>query len=101
MFTLFILDFDEMYGNEDRDSTGMPPQVYLVDTDKITEVYRCAYAAQEMFYDDNNQEPIGDIFIGFLVDANIRYQYVGELDSLTFGERDMVYLDDQIEFCPM
>lgn len=96
LWTLFVLDFDVTYNNEDWDSSGVQPSVYLIPLKDQREVERCTVMAGEVFANDKETcLCIGDYFERFLDSSNISYRLVGNID-LTFGERQVDYLVDYI-----
>ena len=96
--TLFVLDFDGTYDNEDEDSTGVQPLVYLIPLDRQKDVEHYAREAHNDFHSEENKALdlcIGDYFEEWLGNNGVDYQLVGSLD-LTFGERQVDYLADYI-----
>ena len=91
--TLFILDFDGTYDNEDEDSYGVEPLVYLIPLDRQLEVERIAYAASKDFNlnADGSDMCIGDLFEEELEIRGIEFQQVGSL-HIPFEERQENYL---------
>lgn len=91
--TLFILDFDGTYDNEDEDSYGVEPLVYLIPFDKQIEVERIADAAHDKFHMNNDESDmcIGDLFEEGLEAQRIEFQQVGSL-HIPFEERQEDYL---------
>ena len=98
VWTLFILDMDVTYDNEDEDSVGVQPLVYLVPLDRIKDVEHYAREAHNDFHSDENVELglcIGDYFEEWLGNNGVDFKPVGSID-LTFGERQVNYLADYI-----
>lgn len=97
VWTLFILDFDGTYDNEDNYDNGVEPLVYLIPLDKQAEVERIAQKASYAFNTDEDGccWCIGDYFEEFLSQKKIDFQMIGSID-LTFGERQVNYLADYI-----
>lgn len=97
MWTLFVLDFDGTYDNEDEDSTGVEPSVYLIPLEKQLEVERYAWKAHNLFHEDEDECDycIGDYFEELLTENDIEYQHIGNME-ITFGERQVDYLADYI-----
>lgn len=96
VWTLFVLDFDATYDNEDPDSPGVQPTVYLIPLARQREVEHCAGMATQAFWQDTVSDLcIGDHFEAQLNDREIPYKIVGTID-LTFGERQVDYLADYI-----
>lgn len=95
--TLFVLDFDGTYDNEEEGGYGVTPSVYLIPLDKQIEVEKIAYAASKEFHDnvDESGECIGDLFEHRLKTKGIEFQLVGGLD-IPFEERETDYLADYI-----
>lgn len=95
--TLFVLDFDGTYDNEEEGGYGVTPSVYLIPLDKQIEVERIAYAASKEFNEnvDESGECIGDLFERRLKSKGIEFQLVGGLD-IPFEERETDYLADYI-----
>ena len=93
--TLFVLDFDGIYDNEEEGSYGVEPLVYLVPEYRISEVTVSARKASEDFHDDENGMCIGDLFEDELKARGIEFQQVGSL-HIPFEERQEDYLADYI-----
>ena len=55
MWTLFVLDFDGTYDNEEPDSDGVQPLVYLIPLDRQKDVEHCAAMASQDFHSDSFQ----------------------------------------------
>lgn len=95
IWTLFVLDFDGTYDNEDEYDDGVQPLVYLIPLDKQIEVENCAKKAHLDFFEDTSDWCIGDHFENNLDENGIEFKLVGRID-LTFGERQKNYLADYI-----
>lgn len=98
MWTLFVLDMDGTYNNEEPNSVGVQPFVYLVPLDKQRDVEYYAGQASRDFYSEENSElglGIGDYFEECLGNNGIDFKPVGSID-LTFGERQVDYLTNYI-----
>lgn len=95
--TLFVLDFDGTYDNEDEESYGVEPLVYLIPLDRQIDVERIAYAASKEFNEnaDGSDMCIGDLFEQELEAKGIEFQQVGNL-HIPFHERETDYLADYI-----
>lgn len=95
--TLFVLDFDGTYDNEEEGDYGVEPLVYLIPLDKQIEVERIAYAASKEFNEnaDGSDMCIGDLFEAELEAKGIEFQQVGSL-HIPFHERETDYLADYI-----
>ena len=95
--TLFVLDFDGTYDNEEEGDYGVEPLVYLISLDKQIEVERIAYAASKEFNEnaDGSDMCIGDLFEAELEAKGIEFQQVGSL-HIPFHERETDYLADYI-----
>lgn len=95
-WTLFVLNFDGTYDNEDCDEIGVPPLVYAIPLDKVEDVKECAEQAHSDFHTDEACcQCIGDYFEDRLTENNIDYVEVGEI-KLTHGERGYNFLADYI-----
>lgn len=97
-WTLFVLDMDGTYDNEEPDSVGVQPFVYLIPVDKQRDVEHYAREAVKDFHSEENQELglcIGDYFEEWLGNNGIDFKPVGSI-NLTFGERQEDYLADYI-----
>lgn len=95
-FTLFVLDFDGTYDNEEDYENGVQPLVYLVPTSEIKRVGAYAQESRNDFHsDDSGSMCIVDYFEEWLDNNGIDYRRVGSLD-LTFGERRGEYLSTEI-----
>lgn len=95
--TLFVLDFDGTYDNEDEEGYGVEPLVYLIPFDRQKEVERIADAAHNEFHKnaDGSDMCIGDLFEEGLRAQGIEFQQVGSL-HIPFEERQEYYLADYI-----
>lgn len=96
-WSLFVLDFDETYDNEQEDDYGVKPMVYLVPTERLNDVHHYAEEAHDDFHaDDTGSMCIGDYFEEWMDNNGVDYRIVGELE-LTFEERRGSYLSSEIE----
>ena len=98
MWTLFVLDMDGTYNNEEPNSVGVQPFVYLVPLDKQRDVEYYAGQASRDFHSEENSElglGIGDYFEEWLGNNGIDFKPVGSID-LTLGERQVDYLANYI-----
>ena len=96
MYTIFVLDFDETYNCVTKDSMGVAPLVFLVQSKDITFIKKCAHLAQETFNEEcDGCIPIGDYFVESLDRNNVFYQEIGTL-KIPFEERQSQYLDNQV-----
>lgn len=95
--TLFVLDFDGTYDNEDEEGYGVEPLVYLIPLDRQLDVERIAYAASKEFNEnaDGSDMCIGDLFEEELEAKGIEFQQVGSL-HIPYYERETDYLADYI-----
>ena len=93
--TLFVLDFDGIYDNEEEGSYGVEPSVYLVPNSRMFEIRMAASQAGEDFFKDENEMCIGDLFEDELKARGIEFQQVGSL-HIPFEERQEDYLADYI-----
>ena len=93
-WSLFILDFDDTYDNEQEDSYGVKPSVYLVPTKRLKDVHHYAEEAHKDFQEDWSM-CIGDYFEEWMDNNGVNYRRVGELE-LTFEERRGDYLSNEI-----
>ena len=94
LWTLFVLDFDRTYDNEEENSDGIQPLVYLVPKDRIKDVRHYAQQSHDDFHSSGIQ-CIGDYFEEYLAYNNIMFRCVGSID-LSFGERIDDYLENSI-----
>lgn len=56
VWTLFVLDFDGTYDNEEPDSAGVQPSVYLIPLDRQRDVEHYAAMASQDFHSEENVE---------------------------------------------
>lgn len=98
VWTFFVLDFDNTYDNEELDSNGVQPIVYLIPSNKEKDVERYAIMAHDDFHLDENKKlglTITDYFEEWMNNNGVKFKPVGKID-LTFGERQVDYLADYI-----
>lgn len=98
IWTFFVLDMDGTYDNEEPDSAGVQPFVYLIPLGEQERVEIYAREAHNDFHSEENKElglTIGDYFEEWLGNNGIDFKPVGSID-LTFGERQEDYLADYI-----
>lgn len=98
VWTLFVLDMDGTYNNEEPDSVGVSPFVYLIPLDRQRDVeHYAAMASQDFLSEENNKLGlcIGDYFEEWMNNNGVEFKPVGSID-LTFGERQVDYLADYI-----
>lgn len=98
VWTLFVLDFDGTYNNEEPDSDGVQPSVYLIPLDRQRDVEHYAAMASQDFHSEENEKLglcIGDYFEEWMNNNGVEFKPVGSID-LTFGERQVDYLADYI-----
>lgn len=96
-WSLFVLDFDDTYNNEYEEELGVNPMVYLVPTERMEEVHKCARKAHDDFHEaDDGDLCICDYFVLNLNKRRINYTTVGDI-KLTFGERQCEYLSSIME----
>lgn len=96
VWTFFVLDFDGTYDNEEPDSDGVQPMVYLIPLDRQRDVEHYARMAHYDFHlIENGCFTIADYFEEWMGNNNCDYKVVGKID-LTFGERQVDYLADYI-----
>ena len=93
-WNLFVLDFDSTYDNEQEDSYGVKPLVYLVPTERLKDVHHYAKEAHKDLKEDCSM-CIADYFEEWMDNNGVDYREVGELE-LTFEERRGVYLSNEI-----
>lgn len=94
--TLFVLDFDGTYDNEDEEGYGVEPLVYLIPLDRQLDVERIAYAASKYFSENTDSDMcIGDLFESELEAKGIEFQQVGSL-HIPYYERETDYIADYI-----
>ena len=94
VWTLFVLDFDRTYDNEEMDCTENQPTVYLIPLDRQRDVEHYARMAHNDFHSEENGElglTITDYFEEWMENNDCDYRRVGKID-LTFGERQVDYL---------
>lgn len=95
-WTFFVLDFDDTFDNEEQDSLGCAPLVFMVPEDQIDAVKYLAYDAHDAFHEDiDGSTCIGDYFTDFLDKNKIPYMLVGMI-PLPFIKRSCNYLADDI-----
>lgn len=96
-YVLFVLDFDGTYDNEETDSTGVAPMVYLIPADKAQEVKFYAKEASKIFNDDNYDcdSCIGDLFEELTAQNGIDCHPIGSIE-IPFEERKKDYLEHNI-----
>ena len=96
VWTFFVLDFDGTYDNEEPDSDGVQPMVYLIPLNRQRDVEHYARMAHDDFHsDDYLGFTIADYFEVRMENNDCDYKVVGTID-LTFGERQVDYLADYI-----
>lgn len=98
VWTFFVLDFDNTYDNEEPDSNGVQPIVYLIPSNKERDVEHYARMAHNDFHSDENGElglTITDYFEEWMENNDCDYRRVGAID-LTVKERKTNYLVDYI-----
>lgn len=96
MWTLFVLDFDGTYDNEEPDSNGVQPLVYLIPLEHQKDVEHYAtMASQDFNSGENGCMTITDYFEEWMNNNNCDFRRVGSID-LTFAERQVDYLADYI-----
>ena len=96
VWTFFVLDFDGTYDNEEPDSDGVQPMVYLIPLNRQRDVEHYARMAHDDFHsDDYLGFTIVDYFEEWMENNDCDYKVVGTID-LTFGERQVDYLADYI-----
>lgn len=96
MWTLFVLDFDGTYDNEEPDSNGVQPLVYLIPLERQKDVEQyAAMALLDFIFNEDSEETITDYFEERMRNNNFDFRRVGSID-LTFGERQVDYLADYI-----
>lgn len=98
VWTLFVLDMDGTYNDEETDSAGVQPFVYLIPLDRQKDVEHYAREAHKDFHSEENAELglcIGDYFEEWMNNNGVEFKPVGSID-LTFGERQVDYLADYI-----
>lgn len=98
IWTFFVLDMDATYDNEELDSVGVQPFVYLIPLDRQRDVEHYAAMASQDFWSKENEKLslcIGDYFEEWLSNNGVEFKPVGSID-LTFGERQVDYLADYI-----
>ncbi len=98
VWTLFVLDFDGTYDNEEPDCKENKPTVYLIPLDRQRDVEHYARMAHDDFHSEENDVlglTITDYFEEWLGNNDCDYKRVGKID-LSFGERQVDYLADYI-----
>ncbi len=95
IWTLFVLDFDGTYDNEEPDSDGVQPIVYLIPLERQKDVEHYAVMAYNDFHSEDNEWTIADCFEEWMNNNDCDFKVVGTID-LTFGERQVDYLADYI-----
>ena len=95
MYTLFVLDYDDTFSMEYKESLGLTPSVYLIRTEELRDVQHYAELTHQDFHDNNLGMTIGEIFEEWLDNNSIFYQFVGTL-KIPFEERMAGYLADRV-----
>lgn len=98
VWTFFVLDFDNTYYNEEPNSNGVQPIVYLIPSNKERDVEHYARMAHDDFHSDENEKlglTITDYFEEWMENNDCDYRRVGTID-LTVKERKTNYLVDYI-----
>lgn len=93
-YRLFLLDLDETYGQEEPDSYGVEPVLYLL-RDPAGQAEQIAIGALHTFHDKENDVPIGDLFESGLKENRIPFAQIYTF-QIPFGERSEKYLEDHI-----
>ena len=93
-YRLFLLDLDETYGQEEADSYGVEPVLYLL-RDPAGQAEQIAIHAVHTFHDKENDVPIGDLFESGLKENRIPFEQIYTF-QIPFGERSGKYLEDHI-----
>lgn len=95
-WTFFVLDFDDTFDNEEPDSLGCAPLVFMVPESQIDAVKYLAYDAHDAFHEDIECDTsIGELFTRFLDENKIPYMVIGMI-PLSFIKRSCNYLADYI-----
>lgn len=95
-WTLFVLDFDSSFSAREND-LGAAPAVFIVPLEKQILTERLAREAAVRFHEQTEySDTIIDLFVDSLEENNIKYQYIGDIDLLTYEERQKDYLADYI-----
>ena len=93
-YRLFLWDLDETYGQEEADSYGVEPVLYLI-CDPAGKAEQIAIQAVHTFHDKENDVPIGDLFESGLKENRIPFEQIYTF-QIPFGERSGKYLEDHI-----
>lgn len=88
-YRLFLLDLDETYGQEEADSYGVEPVLYLI-CDPAGKAEQIAIQAVHTFHDKENDVPIGDLFESGLKENRIPFEQIYTF-QIPFGERSGKY----------
>lgn len=95
-WTFFVLDFDNTFDNEEPDSLGCAPLVFMVPESQIDVVKYLAYDAHDAFHEDiDGSICIGNYFTDFLDENKIPYMVIGMI-PLSFIKRSCDYLAGDI-----
>lgn len=95
-WTFFVLDFDDTFDNEEPDSLGCAPLVFMVPESQIDAVKYLAYDAHDAFHEDIECDTsIGELFTNFLDENKIQYMVIGMI-PLPFIKRSCNYLADSV-----
>lgn len=95
-WTFFVLDFDDTFDNEEPESLGCAPLVFMVPESQIDAVEYLAYDAHDAFHEDMECDTcIGEFFTKFLDENKIPYMVIGMI-PLSFINRSCNYLADDI-----
>lgn len=96
VWDFFVMDYDGTYDNEDDDSSGVEPTIYMVPQNKLAEVCKLATLASDMFAKNVEYDVcIGDYFEQMLEDKGILFKNIGNI-PLSFEERKTDYLAEHI-----
>lgn len=93
-YRMFLLDLDATYGQEEADSYGVEPVLYLL-LDSKWKAEQIAIHAVHAFHDKENDVPIGDLFEYGLKKNQIPFERIYTF-KIPFGKRKQKYLEDHI-----
>lgn len=96
-YTVICLDFDEVYGvEEDTSSIGVAPNFYIVPEDKVESINQMCYQAVSEYHNSDGDLTVSDILEVKMISAGIKFQFLGALELLSFGERSNTYLNNKL-----
>lgn len=87
-WTFFVLDFDDTFDNEEPDSLGCAPLVFMVPKNQIDTVEYLAYDAHDAFHKNHGCDTcISELFTNLLAENKISYMVIGMVPLPYFKRR--------------